>query len=124
VSTPYEISFCEQEQIVTVRLSGKVAHKDHCAARDAALQMCREKHASRLLVDLHDLDTSASTTSGCFDFGELLAQKAQHIRIAHVLPADAKSRTDVQFTSTVVANRGVWTKDFQGLEEAKKWLLE
>jgi len=60
----------------------------------------------------------------CFSFGESLAASPLHLRVAHVLPEDARSAGDVRFTSTVVANRGMPTGEFKSIEEARRWLLE
>jgi len=61
---------------------------------------------------------------GCFIFGESVAYTLPTVLIAHVLPTDAKSREDVRFTSTVEANRGRSTGEFETIKEARKWLLE
>jgi hypothetical protein len=60
----------------------------------------------------------------CYSFAESLARSAQKIRLALVLPTDDKSKNDVIFTSTVMANRGASSREFESIDEAKKWLLK
>lgn len=121
---PYAISFEMPDMIVTVRVSGEASHDEHYAARDEAMRVCQEKHCSKLLVDLRELNTAHSSIIDCFSFGESLAQIAISLSIAHVLPKDAKSKADVRFTSTVEANRGITSREFETIDEARKWLLE
>jgi hypothetical protein len=61
---------------------------------------------------------------GCFSFGEKVADSMRHLRLAHVLPGDDKSKADVRFTSTVEANRGILSREFDTVEKAQQWLLE
>lgn len=75
------------------------------------------------MVDLRKLDTKLSSMADCFSFGELVAQNMLGSRIAHVLPSENKSALDVKFTSNVEANRGIATKEFEDIDEARKWLL-
>jgi hypothetical protein len=110
--------------IVTVRISGMATHDDHCAARNEAWRVCQQKHSSKLLIDLRKLNTLRSSTLDCFSFGESLAHATPRLRLAHVLPNDAKSQRDVKFTSAVEANRGVLTREFETIDEAKNWLLD
>ena len=121
---PYEVAFDASDMTVTVQVSGEATHEEHCAARSEAVLLCQEEHCSRLLVDLRGLNTARSSTLGCFDFGRSFPQTSPPIRLAHVLPRDAKSRADVAFTSTVEANRGVSSREFETVDEARKWLLE
>jgi len=73
----YAVTFDRKNQIVTLRISGKAAHADHCIARDKAVQLCHKKLCSRLMVDLRTLDTVRSTTKQCFAFGETLRHSCQ-----------------------------------------------
>lgn len=123
MTKPYMVSFDEDTGIIIVRVIGNATHEDHCAARDEAIQLCLSNKCSNLLVDLRELSTERSSTMTCFAFGESLAEKSQHFRIAHVLPRDVKSVEDVKFTSTVEANRGIITEEFENIEEARRWLL-
>ena len=120
----YKVSFDEHAGIVIVQLTGEATHEDHSAARDDAVQLCLEKKCSKLLVDLRDLVTNLSSTLSCFSFGELLAKISPLLYIAHVLPTDAKSVKDVIFTSNVEANRGLLTREFSNVDEARHWLLQ
>ncbi len=119
----YEVSFDNKVGVVTIRVVGPATHEDHCNARDEAFALCRTNGCSKLLVDLRELSTEGSSTANCFSFGESLANFPQYLRLAHVLPRDIKSKQDVKFTSTVEANRGKDTGEFESIEEARKWLL-
>ena len=120
----YSVRFDEDAGIVVVRVAGDATHEDHCAAQQEAVRLCQEHKCSNLLVDLRDLSTRHSSTISCFSFGESLAAAPLNLRVAHVLPEDARSAGDVRFTSTVVANRGMPTGEFKNIEEARRWLLE
>lgn len=119
---PYSVSF-QEEGFVLATVASPCSEADHYAAMEGALALCARHDCSRLLVDLHDLNTESLTTIGCFRFGSGLAERAKHIRIAHVLPSEARSKDDVSFTSTVEANRGITTAEFETYEEAKDWLV-
>ena len=124
---PYEVALDIGNKIVMVHVSGQATIDEHIAARKQAFQLCLKKMYNRMLVDLHDLDTQGvASTIGCFEFGESLAdvKMTQDLRIAHILPEQTRSRSDVEFTSTVAANRGRLVAEFQTLEDARKWLLE
>ena len=121
---PYEVSFDEDQGIVNVRVSGTATRDDHYGARDEAFWLCQQNGCSKLLVDLRELDTSGISTTGCFTFGVALSKTAPEVRIAHVMPANDKSSEDVEFTSSVAANRGKSTGEFKTVEEARKWLNE
>ena len=124
MSKTYSLSFDETDVIITVKVSGTPTHEDHCVVRDEALQLCRDKHCSKLLVDLRELNTQQSSTMNCYAFGESLARLFPGICIAHVLPVSIKSKKDIKFTSTVEANRGAITGDFEDIVKAREWLLE
>lgn len=123
---PYKVSYDEQNHIVLVQVSGKATHEEHLSAQKEAFRLCKENKCSGILVDLLNLDTEKSSTFGCFSFGESLARGdiPPTTRIAHVLPSDPKSVEDVEFTTTVAANRGRITALFNTLDEAKQWLLD
>lgn len=103
---------------------GSVTHEEHCAAREEAVRLCKSNECSKLLVDLRELCTDRSSTLSCFLFGESLAKEPQYLCIAHVLPKDPTSAKDIKFTSTVEANRGKSTREFESIAEAERWLLE
>jgi hypothetical protein len=124
---PYEVALDKDNKIVMVRVSGLATIDEHLAARKQAFQLCVKKTYNRVLVDLHDLDTQGvASTLGCLKFGESLANEKlpKDIRIAHVLPEQGQSRSDVEFTSTVAANRGRLVAEFRTLEDARQWLLQ
>ena len=118
----YTVLF-EREGFVSVSVSSPCTREDHYAALRQAVSLCQEHDCKRLLVDLHGLNTETFSIIGCFSFGETLAKSLDYLKIAHVLPVDSKARENVQFTSTVAANRGKLTADFEAIEEANCWLL-
>ncbi|MBN2437201.1 MAG: hypothetical protein JXL20_01220 [Deltaproteobacteria bacterium] len=119
---PYSVSFAE-EGFVLVVVSSPCTRDDHYSAMNQAVTLTERHVCSSLLVDLRELSTEAFSTTGCFTFGKKLAETTTHLKIAHVLPSDAKSSQDVRFTSTVEANRGKTTGEFSTVEEARQWLL-
>jgi len=120
---PQEVSFDQQNRIVTVRISGESTKEDHLNARDEALKICQKTGCSKILVDLRGLEMMDVTVFGCFKFGESVSMNSPHVRIAHVMPEDAGIRENIRFTSTVEKNRGKGTGEFETLEEARQWLL-
>jgi hypothetical protein len=120
---PYTASYREEDGIVHVRVWGEATHDEHAAAREEAVRLCTVNHCSRMLVDLRELSTRRVTTLSCFSFGEAMAQESRGLRLAHVLPEEARSREDVRFTSTVEANRGVSSREFDSIDDATAWLL-
>lgn len=120
----YNVSFDENDRIVKAVVSGKPTHEDHLAARKEASRLCSEKKCSKLMVDLSNLDTEHSSTMDCFSFGASFADELPHIQVAYILPKEKKSASDVWFTTTVQKNRGINCKEFEDINEARRWLLE
>ncbi len=118
----FDISFDPNNQIVTVQVSGAVAHSEHCEAREKALQLCRENNSSKLLVDLRNLLTERSSAMDCFSFGESFPLISPKARLALVLPTDIRARGDVMFTANVSSNRGLKTEEFETVAQAQSWL--
>jgi len=118
-----DVSFDENDGIVVVRVSGKATLQEHLAARAESLQLCQEKRCARILVDLRALNTAGGSAADYFGFGTSFPETSPPIRLAHVLPADARSRRDVVFAATVEANRGRLAAVFDTVEEARDWLL-
>ncbi len=119
---PYSVSF-DEEGFVLVVVSSPSTRDDHYLALDQAVTLGERHVCSSLLVDLREIDPEAFSTMSCFAFGQKLAERTKHLKIAHVLPSDTRSSEDVRFTSTVEANRGKTTGEFNTLEEARQWLL-
>jgi hypothetical protein len=118
-----EVVFDETDRIVVVRVSGTATLQDHLVAREGALRMCQEKQCPRILVDLRELDTSGGSTVEYFDFGKSFPETSPLVRLAHVLPGETRSRSDVVFAATVEANRGRLAAVFDTVEDARDWLL-
>jgi len=119
----YEMSYDEQNGMVRVTGSGMVSKKDHYEAWKAAALLCQEHSCSKVLVNLRDLSTNSFSTMESFRFGEEVAMTPGFLHIAYVLPKPQKARENVQFASTVQANRGKSTGEFETVGEAMKWLL-
>jgi len=120
---PCIVSLDQTNRFVIAQISTMDTYKDRCEARDEALQLCREMHCSRLLVDLRDLKTDRASTIDCFEFGESLSRAKKPFYIAHVMPSDPNFKEDVRFASIVAENRGIIAKECKTLGEAKTWLL-
>jgi hypothetical protein len=118
----YEVSFDNKTRIVKVQIAGLATHTELCIIREEAFKLCQEKGCSKLLIDLLHLNTRQSSIYDCFYFGESVAHIPLGVWIAHVMPIDDKTREDVKFTSIVETNRGVLAKNFETVEDAKKWL--
>jgi len=119
----YRVFIDEGGAMVSVSVSGRAEKTEHLAARDEALRLCQEGGCLRLLVNLSDLDTEGISITNCFEFGESLARVTPRVVVANILPKNGKSRQDVLFTSTVASNRGLTSREFDTVEEAKSWLL-
>jgi hypothetical protein len=118
---PYSIFYNQSEDVVEVKISG-AAPEDADNARTEAARLCGKNQCHRLLVDLRERVIPESITLRCFSFGVAVAHDLAGIYIAHVLPVNAKSRDDVEFTATVAANRGAVTREFEDAGHARKWL--
>ena len=120
---PYKVSFHKKDGIVYVKFLGSAVKEDHYAAFEAACQLCKDRSCSRLIVDFSDVRESTLSTLESFTFGEVVANTPRHLYIAHVLPKHAQARENVNFASTVEANRGKATGEFDTVEQARQWLL-
>lgn len=120
---PLQITFDHMAGIIQVCSSGEVQKSDHFAAWSAAVQLSREVRCRKLLVDLGNLPASTFTIAECFSFGEMVAASTDIDFIAHVLPSTEDARGNVQFASTVEANRGKKSEAFETAEEARNWLM-
>ncbi len=123
---PCEIKVYDKEGIVQMRLEGIVGKEEVRQARTNAGQALRQGGYRRLLVDLSDFVVAGSSTLGSFDFATGFQESGipASARIAHVLPKDPNERSNVQFITTVAFNRGFQVREFETLEEARKWVLE
>lgn len=122
----YEIKTDKANKTVLVRIYGPAAPEDHISARKEASALLVKNNYSRLLVELKDLKTdNIASLTGCFDFGTTFVKVGNPIqtRIANIIPEEGKSRDDINFVSTVAANRGIMIKNFHDSEKAMEWLL-
>jgi len=119
----YTTSFNKEDEIIEIRISGSATREEHYAALGDAIQLCQENGCAKLLIDLREMLSTRFTTTRCFTFGRSVADKPPFVRIAHVMPADAKSREDVRFVSTIEANRGIASREFETIDDAKTWLI-
>ena len=120
---PLQITFDQVTGIIQVCSSGEVHKSDHLAAWSAAERLSRDERCRKLLVDLRTLPVGALTIAECFSFGEMVAASQDIDFIAHVLPSAKDARGNVQFASTVEANRGKKSEAFETTEEARNWLI-
>ncbi|MBN1996962.1 hypothetical protein JW935_05375 [candidate division KSB1 bacterium] len=118
------VTYNQDDKVILVKISGDVSSEEHYIIRDKILNLVRKKNCSRVLVDSQELDTGKISTMVAFFFAESVARMYPSIRIAHIIPKDAKSRSDVKFVSDVEANRGLVTGKFETYEEARMWLCQ
>ncbi len=122
----YAISVDDADGIVEIRFFEALPHGEHLKARDEVLEICRSRKLRKILVDARELAVrgSPSTTTELFDFGVSWAQKGRgaSIVLAGVLPLDANTRMQVRFGDNVAANRGLMTRGFDDIDQAKAWL--
>ena len=118
----YQTIFDEKDGIVRVVFSGSPLKEDHYSALESVIQLCNEKKTSKVLIDFSGLDSSHLSTIDVFSFAEVVAKTKQILRIAHVFPKHLKARENIRFASSVSANRGKITKEFENVEDAVSWL--
>ena len=121
---PYEISFDINNRIIIVKAAGTATDKDHYSALDETVRLHKEKKCSRVLIDLHKMNTGKYSSMGCLVFGDLVAQRLQSVHLAHVLPTGSELLEDVYFITEVEANRKLRGRGFDTEEEARDWLIE
>lgn len=121
----YEISVDDRDGIVGIRFLKTIPYDGHLKARDEVLEICRVRNIRKILVDARELVIRARpSVMDLFDFGVSWAEKTigMSLSIAGVLPRDPTTRQQVMFGDTVAFNRGVVTRAFDDIEEAKAWL--
>jgi len=122
---PYEITVDEPHASVEIRFHGETRHSEHIAARDELLKICRDRGIERILVDAREIEIRGEPSMmEIFDFGASWVEKKQGTRVllAGVFPRDARTRGELIFGDTVALNRGFYTRGFQDIEEARRWL--
>ena len=111
--------------VVELRLFDALSHDEHVAARKELIDTCRDRRIRNVLIDARDLivPRDASFMDG-FDFAESWPDVAGGMRVmvAGVLPRDADTRKQVMFGDTVASNRGLLSRAFDSMEEARAWL--
>lgn len=113
--------------VVEIRLFGALSHDEHLAAREELLQTCRARQLRGVLVDARDLVLAhGSSFMDLFDFAESWPDLAgePRIMVAGLLPRHADTRRQVMFGDTVATNRGLLTRAFDDIEEARAWLRD
>jgi hypothetical protein len=120
----YEISIDDRHGIVEIRFVEQMPYSEHVKARDELLEICRARKMHKILVDAHGLVGIPATTIELFDFGVSWAELVQQTPtlLAGVLPLDAATRKWWKFGENVAVNRGVVTRSFDDIDEARAWL--
>lgn len=119
----YEITVDEGRGIVEIRLFHEMAHAAHVTAKSELLESCRARGIRKILLDATDL-TGKPTVTDLFEFGASWADIAKQgpIVLAGVPPTDAAAREWWRIGETVAINRGLVTRTFDNLENARAWL--
>lgn len=123
----YEITIDDPHGIAELRFLKPIPHSDHVRAREELLEVCRARKIHKILVDARKLTgtlTATPTTMDLFDFGASWADLARRypVAIAGVLPLDTTTRRWWKLGETVAVNRGVISRAFDDLDQAKAWL--
>jgi hypothetical protein len=122
----YEISFDDQHGIVEIRFVESISHSEHVKARDELLEICRVRKIHKILVDARRLIGNPPSTMELFDFGASWAELAKRVPmlLAGVLPQDTATRQWWEFGETVAVNRGLMTRAFDDIDQARTWLRD
>ena len=120
----YEIRVDERREIVEIRLFQEMAGSAHLRAKGEVLERCRACGIRKILVDAADLTGRPPTTMDLFEFGAGWADIAKQgaVVLAGVPPTDAGARGWWKFGETVAINRGLVTRAFDKVENARAWL--
>jgi hypothetical protein len=121
----YLLSVDARLGIVEIRLSNSLTHSEHVEARQELLEVCRARNIHKILVDARELVTRVPpSVMELFDFGVSWADQARgaDLVVAGVLPRDDSTRLDVMFGDTVAVNRGLVSRTFDDIDEARTWL--
>lgn len=111
--------------VVELRLFDALSHDEHVAARKELIDTCRDRRIRNVLIDARDLIVPRDASfMDLFDFAESWPDVAGGMRVmvAGVLPRDADTRKQVMFGDTVASNRGLLSRAFDSMEEARAWL--
>lgn len=119
----YEIGIDERRGIAEIRLFREMAHSAHLRARRELLESCRTRGIRKILVDAADL-TATPTAMDLFEFGAGWSDiaKGGALTVAGIAPRDAGAREQWRFGETVAMNRGLVTRAFDTVENARAWL--
>jgi hypothetical protein len=122
-AVPHRIQFIDDEEILSVSISGSVELAEHMEVRREALRLCEKRGIGKILVDLEDL-TGSMETLEAYDFGSTFRDDGAPVNVilAVLLPSDPRIRKDVQFITTVARNRGLQIDGFDNRDKAQDWL--
>jgi hypothetical protein len=118
------VTFDDSAGIVCVTVSGLVAQSDRTAAFYEAMRRCQSEGCSKILVNMTELITASSSASDCVKFSQHLAEPRSRVFVAKVLPVDAKSRIDIEFTMQLTGHSDDLVRAFEDVRLAREWLLE
>ena len=120
----YRVTVDEAAGIVELSLAAPMLHDQHRAARDALIKVCTEQGLYRILIDARDIAADVPHVLDLFEFGASWKDivRRMPVRVAGVLPADPAVRKWWGFGETAAINRGLVTRAFPDLDQAKAWL--
>lgn len=121
----YELSFNEEPDFLSVNVTGTRTHKAAVALAWDVLSACKERTASKVLVDLQQM-TGQLDRVDAYDLAAVEFPKIQKTgvltKMAVVDLEDSMER--LKFFETVAVNRGVNMKIFSSVEKAAAWLAK
>ncbi len=123
----HKIAIDDRHEFVGIRLARRMSHREHVAAREELLEVCRERKIRKILIDARDLGGEAPSTLELFEFGASWAKLGRDMPaliVAGVLSRDPALRKWWEFGETVAVNRGFATRTFEDLEQARAWLRD
>ena len=104
---PYEVDVMDEQGVVKLKFSGESDSVEHNRARECAINLCREREFSKVLVDMTEQESfMAGTTVELYEFGEGFANElfSKDTRIAVVNESGPKR--DLHFVVDVARKTG------------------
>ena len=121
VNMPEKVTVLEDLQIIKVDSYGDVTAADLKESLEAVVRIRKERGLTRVFVDATKV-TSLPDTFSAFDFGQLMANAIQGLRVAVV--GSKMLAKDLGFIQTVAQNRGGMIQVFDTKEDALAWLID
>ena len=121
----YQIFYDDKRKIAELKFNNPISLAEKKMARNQAVNICVNKKAKRVLVDMSKIITAGNMQIlDLYEFGATWSYEilSGPIKYAIVLPEDRRSKEDINFLITVGLNRGVFIKSFLHRDGAIEWL--